>query len=86
MDNKLSFKTVHKSIIGLSDINLPNLVVLTGRNGSGKTHLLEAINEGNVSSTLVPNFKTDVWTSQVSCGGTSARYRFIKKFGIELEI
>jgi predicted ATPase len=60
MDNKLSFKTVHKSIIGLPDINLPKLVVLTGRNGSGKTHLLEAINEGNVSSTLAPNFKTDV--------------------------
>lgn len=60
MDNKLSFKTVHKSIIGLPDINLPKLVVLTGINGSGKTHLLEAINEGNVSSTLAPNFKTDV--------------------------
>jgi predicted ATPase len=60
MDNKLSFKTAHKSIIGLPDINLPKLVVLTGRNGSGKTHLLEAINEGNVSSTLAPNFKTDV--------------------------
>ncbi|WP_165383830.1 ATP-dependent endonuclease [Pseudoalteromonas sp. CO342X] len=39
---------------------MPKLVVLTGRNGSGKTHLLEAINEGNVRSTLAPNFQSDV--------------------------
>lgn len=60
MENKLSFKTVHKSIVGLSETCLPRLVVLTGRNGSGKTHLLEAINEGAILSSIVPNHQTDV--------------------------
>ncbi|CAM3854122.1 ATP-dependent nuclease [Pseudoalteromonas maricaloris] len=59
-DNKISFNSVHKSITGLAETTLPKLVVLTGRNGSGKTHLLEAINEGNVRSTLAPNFQSDV--------------------------
>ncbi|SDJ73278.1 AAA domain-containing protein, putative AbiEii toxin, Type IV TA system [Ferrimonas sediminum] len=60
MENKLSFKMVHKSIVSLSDTSLPELVVLTGRNGSGKTHLLEAINEGKIQSSLVTNHQTDV--------------------------
>lgn len=59
-DNKISFNSVHKSITGLAETTLPKLVVLTGRNGSGKTHLLEAINEGYVRSTLAPNFESDV--------------------------
>lgn len=59
-DNKLSFNCVHKSITGLAEIRLPKLVVLTGRNGSGKTHLLEAINEGSVRTTSAPNFQSDV--------------------------
>ena len=58
--HKLSISTVHKSIVALCEIELPKLVVLTGKNGSGKTHLLEAINEGNVLSTIAPNFQTDV--------------------------
>lgn len=34
---------IHKSIIPPSEFELPNFSVLTGKNGSGKTHLLEAI-------------------------------------------
>ncbi|USH03631.1 ATP-binding protein [Grimontia kaedaensis] len=59
-NNKISFNGVHKSITGLPETTLPKLVVLTGRNGSGKTHLLQAINEGYVRSTLAPNFQSDV--------------------------
>ena len=32
-----------KSISKLNEISLPNLVVITGLNGSGKTHLLQGI-------------------------------------------
>lgn len=43
---KLTFGTNHISIRPFDPIDLPDLVVLTGRNGSGKTHLLQAINAG----------------------------------------
>lgn len=45
---ELRFDKSHKSIKSLPTIKLPNFCVLTGPNGSGKTHLLEAINNGHV--------------------------------------
>lgn len=60
MSNKLSFSSIHKSITGLNEIELPNFVVLTGKNGSGKTHLLTAIIEGKVISSLVTDRSLDV--------------------------
>ena len=60
MKNKLTFSTIYKSITQLSEIELPNLVVLTGRNGSGKTHLLEAIKNGSIKSSLVADLEFDV--------------------------
>ncbi len=39
----------YKSIKHLNSETLPNLVVLTGKNGVGKSHLLEAIAEGSVT-------------------------------------
>lgn len=60
MSNTLQFNSVHKSITQLDDVTLPNFVVLTGRNGSGKTHLLTAIASGRVNSSLVQNIQTDV--------------------------
>ncbi len=60
MAHSLTFKTPHKSIIGLEPIELPDFVVLTGVNGSGKTHLLTAITRGNVSSSLILNPNNDV--------------------------
>jgi energy-coupling factor transporter ATP-binding protein EcfA2 len=44
---QLSFAANHISIRQFDPIELPNFVVLTGRNGSGKTHLLGAIKAGN---------------------------------------
>lgn len=58
--NTLTFKTPYKSIQSLNSIDLPSFVVLTGRNGSGKTHLLEALRNGKVSSSLVQNIQNDV--------------------------
>lgn len=60
MENELSFRLAHKSITALPDVSLPKLVVLTGRNGSGKTHLLEALNLGYIESSLAPNHQHDV--------------------------
>ena len=60
MTNKLSFGSIYKSIKSLPSIDLPSFVVLTGRNGSGKTHLLEALRDGKVKSSLVGNIQTDV--------------------------
>lgn len=60
MTYQLTFSTIYKSIISLPSISLPPFVVLTGRNGSGKTHLLEAIRDGHVRSSLVSNNQTDV--------------------------
>jgi energy-coupling factor transporter ATP-binding protein EcfA2 len=43
---KLSFENNHISIRQFDTVELPDFVVLTGRNGSGKTHLLQAIKAG----------------------------------------
>jgi len=45
---KLSFLKSHKSIRFFTEIELPNFVVLTGVNGAGKSHLLEAIENGSI--------------------------------------
>jgi ABC-type transport system involved in cytochrome c biogenesis ATPase subunit len=45
---KLSFRQQHLSIKELPTTELPDFTVLTGINGSGKTHLLEAIRDGKV--------------------------------------
>jgi ABC-type branched-subunit amino acid transport system ATPase component len=46
---KLNFKNNHISIRHFDTVELPDFVVLTGRNGSGKTHLLQAIKAGQCS-------------------------------------
>jgi ABC-type molybdenum transport system ATPase subunit/photorepair protein PhrA len=57
--NNLTFASVYKSITSFEPILLPGLVVLTGINGSGKTHLLSAIKAGNVRSSLVTDYTND---------------------------
>jgi hypothetical protein len=51
---KLLFRTPHKSILTLPVIELPSFTVLTGINGSGKSHLLEAIENNSISIEGVP--------------------------------
>ena len=60
LENQLTFQSVYKSITSFEPIPLPGLVVLTGINGSGKTHLLSAIKASNVRSSLINNYDTDV--------------------------
>lgn len=45
---RLVFKTRHLSIDQFNPIKIPDFVVLTGVNGSGKSHLLQAIQNGSV--------------------------------------
>lgn len=45
---QLRFKTPHCSITSFPDIEIPKLTVVFGPNGSGKTHLLQAIKLGHL--------------------------------------
>lgn len=65
----ISFGSIHRSIITMENTELPPFVVLTGRNGSGKSHLLEALNEGKVKTSLTDDFTNAIrlfdWSSIV---------------------
>jgi ABC-type uncharacterized transport system ATPase component len=60
MANTLTFNNIYKSITQLNSVALPKFVVLTGRNGSGKSHLLNAIQGGQILSSLVIDLASDV--------------------------
>lgn len=45
---KLNFATRYRSINAFPEIDLPDFTVLTGLNGSGKTHVLQAIANKNI--------------------------------------
>ncbi len=46
---KIELKSPYKSLETLATEELPNLAVLIGRNGAGKTQLLEALRAGNAA-------------------------------------
>jgi ABC-type cobalamin/Fe3+-siderophores transport system ATPase subunit len=50
---KISIKQKHKSINLPCEFELPEFSVLTGKNGSGKTHLLEAIADNTKSEVYI---------------------------------
>lgn len=60
----LEFHREHKSIDHLDNVTLPQFVVLTGKNGSGKSHLLEAINNGAIKTNVTndPRRETRIFT------------------------
>jgi energy-coupling factor transporter ATP-binding protein EcfA2 len=60
MSHTLTFGSVYKSITSLPAIELPCFVVLTGVNGSGKTHLLTAIRDSKVHTSITHNPAADV--------------------------
>ncbi len=51
----LKFVRPHRSIQSLSDISLPDFTIITGINGSGKSHLLESIKNGAIAVVGVSN-------------------------------
>lgn len=54
---KLRLSKPYLSIDNLNDIELPDFVVLTGKNGSGKSQLLRAIKSGDVQTNLPPDHR-----------------------------
>ncbi|MEM7611099.1 MAG: AAA family ATPase [Pseudomonadota bacterium] len=67
----LIFSEKYKSIDSLEPVELPKFTVLTGKNGSGKTHLLEAINGGQIRTPVavpgqaVPQIRLYNWQNLI---------------------
>jgi predicted ATPase len=57
---RLTQNRIHKSIRSLGQVDLPAFTVLTGLNGSGKSHLLEAIRDGHVAVDIAPDRRRDI--------------------------
>ena len=55
MVHQLTFQTTHLSISSFPTIELPDFAMITGKNGSGKSHLLQALYNGSIRSTCAPN-------------------------------
>lgn len=49
----LNFKNKHLSINGFESVSIPDFTVITGINGSGKTHLLKSIESKAISSDAI---------------------------------
>lgn len=57
---KLTFQQPYLSLVSLNDTELPAFTVITGKNGSGKTHLLRAIERGHVHVDASPDWRNEV--------------------------
>ena len=51
---KIKLNQPHLSIKKLATVDFPDFTALIGRNGVGKTHLLEAIKSGRASISGIP--------------------------------
>ena len=49
----IKIKTSFKSLIAGKEVELPDFCVLTGKNGSGKSHFLESITKNNYSTVFI---------------------------------
>lgn len=54
---QLTYYRIHKSVKSFDTVDLPDFTVLTGLNGSGKTHLLEAIANGAIRTNVIEQGK-----------------------------
>lgn len=51
---RLEFSKSHLSIVAFPAVEVPPLTIVVGLNGSGKTHLLQAIQNGSISNSVAP--------------------------------
>lgn len=52
---RLTFIRNHLSIESFPEVTIPNFVLLTGMNGAGKSHFLQAIQRGDIRTDCAPN-------------------------------
>lgn len=66
---KLTFASPYLSISSFPNTSLPSFTLITGLNGSGKTHLLKAIGQGLVRAEGIQDYPREVryldWNSLV---------------------
>jgi len=66
---KLEFVRLHASINAFDTIDLPKFTLITGVNGSGKTHLLKCIEAGHISTNIATANQADIrffdWSSMI---------------------
>lgn len=60
LPHQLSFHLPYKSITSFSDIEIPGFCLVTGKNGSGKSHLLEAMQKGSIKTSATGNPSIEV--------------------------
>lgn len=52
---RLEFAKRHLSILAFPTVDVPPLTIVVGINGSGKTHLLQAIQNGSITNSVAPS-------------------------------
>ena len=50
---RIKIQTKFKSLIAGKEVELPDFCVLTGKNGSGKSHFLESLTQQNYSTVFI---------------------------------
>ena len=86
---RIKFKQPHLSIKNLNEIDLPDFTMLIGRNGVGKTQLLEAIKRGYVSVAGISSLEIEMYdlesfrlqdSQPAKQGGSSLVARTVEKY------
>lgn len=72
--HKLTFDLPYLSVRALPEVDLPPISIITGVNGSGKTHLLKAIEAGHVKTTAAPTPATASSHSPTAPGDGEVRF------------
>ncbi|MCK1627400.1 ATP-binding protein [Bradyrhizobium sp. 160] len=57
---RITFRSTYLSITSFPETNLPDFTVLTGVNGAGKTHFLQALANGNLVADCAPGLANDI--------------------------
>ena len=70
---QISLARVHRSIKSLAPVELPDFAVLIGRNGVGKTQLLEALAKGAATASDIPASEVEMYDFASFSPGKSAK-------------
>lgn len=84
---KLSFETPYLSITSFTSVEVPDFTLITGLNGSGKTHLLQALVRGDVlidGTRAAPRFVD--WSTIAQYGGTDGNEHAKSRIALESQV